>query len=164
MNRRNECTRIRRGPAIAPSGLSRAQPGAAGRTGRGVHRKALPWTLPWALPWTLHWTLLPALLWPSVPLLPFFATLAVTPAVTADENHPRWKQFVTWLMDKKRTPEEDLILRYILTGGSRFTWLDVYAHSMQEQTDALFVRWLEREGNPRRSHNLGTRPPGNSRG
>jgi hypothetical protein len=156
MNRRNECTRIRRGSAIAPSGLSRARPGAAGGTGRGVHRKALHWTL--------HWTLLPALLWPSVPLLPLFATLAVTPAVTADENHPRWKQFVTWLMDKRRTPEEDLILRYILAGGSRFTWLDVYAHSMQEQTDALFVRWLEREGNPRRSHNLGTRPPGNSRG
>lgn len=97
-------------------------------------------------------------------LLPLAATLVATPSAAADEDHPRWKQFVTWLMDKKRSPDEDLILRYILSGGSRFTWLDVYAHSMQEQTDALFARWLEREGNPRRSRNLGTRPPGSSRG
>jgi hypothetical protein len=100
----------------------------------------------------------------SVPLLAVVATLAVAPVAAAGENHPRWKDFVIWLSEKKRTPEEDLILRYILSGGSRFTWLDVYAHSMQEQTDALFLRWLEREGNPRRSQHLGTRPPGSSRG
>jgi hypothetical protein len=99
----------------------------------------------------------------AIPILPFVATLAVSPVAEANEGHPRWKDFVIWLMDKKRTPEEDLILRYILSGGSRFTWLDVYAHSMQEQTEALFRRWLDGEGNPRRIPNLGTRPPGNSR-
>ena len=100
----------------------------------------------------------------AVPLLPVVATLSTTPAAEAGEGHPRWKDFVIWLMDKKRSPEEDLILRYILSGGSRFTWLDVYAHSMQEQTEALFQRWLQGEGNPRRNHDLGTRPPGNARG
>lgn len=96
----------------------------------------------------------------ALPLVPLLAPLAVSPCVAGDENHPRWKEFVTWLMDRKRTPEEDLILRYILSGGPRFSWLDVYAHSMQEQTEALFRRWLEREGNPRRIPNLGNRPPG----
>lgn len=101
---------------------------------------------------------------PSLPLLVAVgAGLAVASTATANEGHPRWKEFVTWLMDKKRTPEEDLILRYILSGGSRFTLLDVYAHSMQEQTEALFRRWLAREGNPRQIPNLGNRADGNTR-
>jgi hypothetical protein len=82
----------------------------------------------------------------------------------ADTNHPRWKDFVTWLMDKKRTPQEELILRYILSGGPGFTWLNVYSHSMQEQTEALFRRWLQGHGNPRQIPNLSDRPIGNSRG
>lgn len=107
--------------------------------------------------------LLSCLLGATIPLLPLVAPLAIAPDAAAGAEHPRWKEFVTWLMDKKRTPEEDLILRYILSGGSRFTWFDVYAHSMQEQTEALFQRWLGGDGNPRRNPNLGTRPPENGR-
>lgn len=94
------------------------------------------------------------------PILTLVAPLAVTTVAAAHEDHPRWKDFVTWLMDRKRTPDEDLILRYILSGGSRFSWFDVYAHSMQEQTEAMFRRWLERDGNPRRNPDLGNRAAG----
>lgn len=93
-------------------------------------------------------------------VLPLVAPLAINAAADANENHPRWKEFVTWLTNKKRTPDEDLVLRYILSGGNRFTWFDVYAHSMQEQTEAMFRRWLARDGNPRRSPDLGHRANG----
>ena len=99
-----------------------------------------------------------------LPVIAVVAPLAVGTVAIADTNHPRWKDFVTWLMDKKRTPQEELILRYILSGGPGFTWLNVYSHSMQEQTEALFRRWLEGTGNPRQMPNLSDRPIGNSRG
>lgn len=106
---------------------------------------------------------IPAAARPFAGVLALGTGLALVSTATADEGHPRWKEFVTWLLEKKRTADEDLILRYILSGGSRFTWLDVYAHSMQEQTEALFRRWLEREGNPRRIPNLSNRADGNAR-
>jgi hypothetical protein len=105
-----------------------------------------------------------ALIAASLPVIAVVAPLAVETVAIADTNHPRWKDFVTWLMDKKRTPQEELILRYILSGGPGFTWLNVYSHSMQEQTEALFRRWLQGHGNPRQIPNLSDRPIGNSRG
>jgi hypothetical protein len=105
-----------------------------------------------------------ALIAASLPVIAVVAPLAVETVAIADTNHPRWKDFVTWLMDKKRTPQEELILGYILSGGPGFTWLNVYSHSMQEQTEALFRRWLQGHGNPRQIPNLSDRPIGNSRG
>jgi len=100
---------------------------------------------------------------PALPLIPPVLPILLAAPASAGDGHPRWKEFVTWLSEKKRTPEEDLILRYILSGARRMAWLDVYAHSMQEQTEALFRRWLDREGNSRRNPNLGTTPPGDTR-
>lgn len=100
---------------------------------------------------------------PALPLVPLAASLSATPTACSGEDHPRWKEFVIWLIEKKRTPEEDLILRHILSGARRIAWLDVYSHSMQEQVEALFRRWLDHEGNPRRGPDLGTKPSGDTR-
>ena len=131
----------------------------------GKRRIATPSTRPPASRRRGSWTAtIAALVTAWLPVIAVVAPLAVGTVAIADTNHPRWKDFVTWLMDKKRTPQEELILRYILSGGPGFTWLNVYSHSMQEQTEALFRRWLEGHGNPRQIPNLSDRPIGNSRG